>query len=114
MNEVLGNRSNYKYSLALALIATSPRLCCLLDIKIATDKQSKSSLKIPDFIIGELIIFNQFRRPTRTKASDNREPSLAAIPSADGHMLHTSVLAMTSDTRMSGWLLRFFFFGAKN
>ena len=77
-------------------------------------QKSKSSLKITDFIIGELLIFNQLRRPTRTKASDNREPSLAAIPSADGHILHTAVLAMTFDTRMSGWLLRFFFFGAKN
>ena len=78
------------------------------------EQKLKSSLTITDFIIGKSLIFNQFRRPTRTKASDNREPSLAAIPSADGHILHIAVLAMMSDTRFSGWLLRFFFFGAKN
>ena len=80
----------------------------------STDRKSKSSLGKPNFPIGESLIFNQLRRPTRTKASDNREPRLAAIPSADGHILHVAVLAMMSDTRFSGWLLRFFFFGAKN
>ena len=81
---------------------------------VPTSTKSKCSLKIPDFIIGESLIFNQLCRPTRTKASDNGGPSLAAIPSADGKVLYTTVLAMMSDARISGWLLRFFIFGVRN
>ena len=70
-----------------------------------TDKKSKSSLRLPTFPIGESLIFNQPRRRTRRKASDNRGPSLAAIPSDDGHDLHAATLPMGFPTRISGWLL---------
>ena len=33
-----------------------------------TDRKSKSSLEKPNFPIGELLIFNQLRRPTRDES----------------------------------------------